>query len=176
MALGYALLLSGCADALNATNVTTKLNIAMVGNASVPDGAIGTQDPIFQLYKLVSVVLTKSDGTTVAGYEGDPLDLRIISRPQIITTYDMAKDSGVVYSSVAMTFDPTVTAAGRYQDDLSITLENPVLTYSEPFTVAKAQDRRLDIYVNWQNTVTESEVEQTNSVQAPTFSLTLTPN
>jgi hypothetical protein len=169
-------LLSGCADLLSATTVSTKLNIAMTGNAAVPEGATGTQDPIFQLFKLKSVVLTKSDGTTVAPYEGDPVDLRIISRPQIISTYDMGSDSGVVYDSIAVTFDSAVTGAGRYQDDLSITLEDPTLTYSQPFTVAKAQDRRLDIYVNWQNTVTESEDEQTNSIQAPSFTLTLTPN
>ncbi|MBM4253179.1 MAG: hypothetical protein FJ146_14515 [Deltaproteobacteria bacterium] len=170
------IILSGCADVLSATTVTTKLNIAMTGNAAVPEGAVGTQDPIFQLYTLKSVVLTKSDGTTVTGYDGEPIDLRIISRPQIITTYDMATDAGVVYSSIAVTFDSAVTGAGRYQDDLAITLDNPVLTYDQPFTVAKAQDRRLDIWVNWQNTVSESEVDQTNSIQAPSFTLTLTPN
>lgn len=176
IALTGFLALSGCADALSATTVSTKLNIAMTGNAAVPEGATGTQDPIFQLYTLKSVVLTKSDGTTVAGYDGDAIDLRIISRPQIITTYDMANDSGVVYSSIAVTFDAAVIGAGRYQDDLAITLDNPVLTYDQPFTVAKAQDRRLDILVNWQNTVSESEADQTNSIQAPTFTLTLTPN
>ena len=171
-----ALLSTGCSDLLTASSVTTNLNVAMNGTSTVPDGAIGNNDPTYQLYTLKSITLTKSDGTSVAAYDGDPVELRIINRPQIISTYDMSKDAGTVFSAITITFDTTVTGAGRYQDNLSIGLTNPVLTYNQSFTVAKAQDRRLDILVNWQNTVTESDADETDSLQAPTFQLKLTPN
>ena len=143
---------------------------------TIPDGATGNNDPIYQQYSLENVTLTKADGTSVVAYAGYAKDLRIINRPQIITTYDMSHDVGTTFNSIAVTFSNVITGAGRYRSDLSTALENPTLTYAVPFTVAKAQDRRLDIYVNWQNTVTESDTDRSDSLQAPSFELKLTPN
>ena len=167
---------SGCSALTSASSIVTKLNIGMNGMPTIPDGATGNNDPIYQQYSLENVTLTKADGTSVLAYTGDAKDLRIISRPQIITTYDMSNDVGTTFNSISVTFSSSVTGAGRYRSDLSIALENPTLTYSVPFTVTKAQDRRLDIYVNWQNTVTESDSDKSDSLQAPGFELKLTPN
>ena len=168
--------IAGCSALTSASSIVTKLNIGMNGMPTIPDGATGNNDPIYQQYSLETVSLTKADGTSVVAYSGDAKDLRIINRPQIITTYDMSTDVGTTFNSIAVTFSSTVTGAGRYRSDLLIALENPTLTYSVPFTVAKAQDRRLDIYVNWQNTVTESDADKSDSIQAPGFELKLTPN
>ena len=177
--LGFGLVVvssAGCSALTSASSIVTKLNIGMNGMPTIPDGATGNNDPVYQQYSLETVTLTKADGTAVVAYSGEAKDLRIINRPQIITTYDMSNDVGSTINSIAVTFSSTVIGAGRYRSDLAIALENPTLTYSVPFTVTKAQDRRLDIYVNWQNTMTESDSDKSDSLQAPGFELKLTPN
>ena len=171
-----AFLTAQCAAIDSLSSNKTIFNVAMTGMDKIPDSATGNRDPAFESFTLNSVTLTREDGSTVDGFANDPKTLRIINRPQIISSADLGSDIGTTFTKVTVQFDPNVQGGGRYQSDLKITLPTGELSYSTPFKISKAQSRRLDIWVNWQNTLDENNSDKTDSLQVPSFELSLTPN
>lgn len=115
--------------------------------------------------------MTKSDGTEIPLYDGTGLSLKIIDRGQLILSDSDTSDyDGDSFSSVKVTFDPTVLVTSRNAKETAIVLSSGDLQLDEGFTVAKNKERVLTIKVAWGETIDIAD-DGTETVAPPTFSL-----
>ena len=165
----------GCAQSTK-LDLTEKLTVAMQGVFEAPVDATGNADPKFEKFTLSAVTAVDSDGTSVNLYEDDPKEFRIISRPQIIFEADISDYVDKSFNTVALTFDPTTTVGGKIESDLAVALTDASPMLTDTFTVEKAKGLRLDVKVQWKNTVTRDEDADpaSETASSPTFTLEMT--
>ncbi len=167
--------LSSLAMVLTSCGVTTtsksSLKVRMHGIYSPPTGAVGDSTPRSQTYLFKGITITKSDGTAVPLYTGDPQSLKIIDRGQIVyENNDMSTYDGAAFSSVLVQFDPTVVVTSKGGKDSLISLSSGDLQLDEAFEVVKEKERVLTIKIAWGDTITVND-DGTETVTAPTFTM-----
>jgi hypothetical protein len=166
--------LAGCGISKSTLGLTQGITIAMTGTFEAPPDAAGNSDPRFEKITLNKVTLNKSDGTTVDASPTDPAEFKILSRPQIIAEKDLTDAVGTTFTSIDFEFAGTVLVTGRYSTDMEVALPNPTPSYSGSFTVEQQKSVRLDISLQWRDTVTRDDSAKQDSATAPAFSLDLT--
>lgn len=173
LSLGLGLSLTAC----GATKIDLKesLTIAMFGAFEAPADATGNAEPRSQTYTLQDVALVAADGTVVDLYDEDAKEVRIINRAQIIHAADLSDYKENSYASIRVQFAAGVVGAGNLEDELTLTLADPVIVYAQTFTVEKAIAQRLEIQVNWKNTITRDDDADpvTEVMAAPAFATQL---
>jgi len=173
-ALAIILPLLGCSTE-SVLNDKSILKIRMFGSLEAPTGAEGTASPVSQTYVLSGVTLTKSDGSgDVELFEGDPLTLRVVTRPQLIYTYEDLGDyvtDKVTFSKITVKFDPQVLVATKETDEISLDLESGDLSLTEDFTPEDSTEHTLNLKVAWGKTVTTQE-DGSETVASPAITLT----
>lgn len=173
--LGLAQVTSACGQATD-LDLTELLSVAMQGTFEAPPAAAGNAEPKALTFNIVGVTMTRDDGTVddLFAAETEPKEVRIINRPQIVFEPEVADYVDVTYTKMTLTFDPTATAKGKYEDEMAVTLAQPVAEFEDTFTVEKAKSMRLDVSIQWKNTVTRDDDEETETMTSPTFLLDLT--
>jgi hypothetical protein len=173
-AAGACLPLGGCGQ--TEIDLEEKLVVAMYGVFVAPADAAGNAEPKYQSYTLTGVGFTAADGTVVDLFEdAEPVQLRIIDRSQIIFETVIHDHVDTAFASASVTFEPTVGVGGA-GDELTTTLPSPTLTLTEAFTVEKAKSRRLELKVQWKNTITrDADDPSLETVTPPTFAVAWRP-
>jgi hypothetical protein len=167
-----ALGLGGCSTELD---IKESLTVAMLGVFDAPADATGNADPRAQTYTLEDVGLVAADGTVTDIYDADPLEVRIVNRPQIIHEAELGDYKDLTYAGIRVQFSAAVVGIGKIEDELPITLADPVIVYAQAFTVEKGIAQRLEVRVQWKNTITRDEAADppTETMVAPTFATEL---
>jgi hypothetical protein len=172
----WGLLLSGCGDVAS-VDAKHYLRVVMMGAFEAPEGASGNGEPKYQNYMLRDVSGTLEEtGEVIDLYDDDPLEVRIVSRSQIIYEADISDYEGKIFSQFDVALADTVTGIGASGDELEVTLPSDVLSYAKSYTVPKAKSARLTIKVQWKGTiVTDEDADPAvETMTAPTFDLDLT--
>jgi hypothetical protein len=161
----------GCGSAK--LTVDQKFVVAMVGVFEAPADATGNAEPKYQTYSLEDVSFTMSDGSALPLYTDAAQSFRIVNRSQILFETDISKEVGQTVAAINVQFAATIEGGGKTGATLTATLPSPVLTLNEAFVLEKAQSTRLNIDVQWKNTVTldSSADPVTEVMSAPTFLL-----
>ena len=133
------------------------LAVEMYGVPQTPAGASGTEDPRYEIYTLSGVEFSDSDGNLTTLYSGaDAAEVRIVNRPQIIYSKDIADLNGNTYASAKLTFNATVSAASKTNtDELSFSLTNPSPQHSATFKVEEGKGLVIITKVKWKNTASD---------------------
>ena len=177
----FLFLLAPCIGFLStscSTSLTTdtKLRIRILGSLTQPTGATGTQSPMAQVYLFNNISLHPADGTdAIDMYTGDPLELRIVSRPQEVwSTTDLSAHEGVAFSAATVKFDPTVVVVDQGGDNHDITLDTGDLAMSQPFTLTAGEETVITVRASWGRTITPvTDTNLETTVSAPSFTLFL---
>lgn len=153
------------------TTSSSSFKVRMHGIYSPPIGAEGDGTPRSQVYLLKGVTLTKSDGTAVPLFTGDPTALKIIDRGQLIfSDTDTSDYDGTSFTSALVEFDPTVVVTSKNGVDSTITLSSGDLQLDEAFAIEKNKERVLTIKIAWGDTITVGD-DGSETITPPTFSL-----
>lgn len=144
--------LLSCND--STTSFSEKLEIAMYASSSAPADARGTIDPKSLTFSLTGVSITLSDQTTLNLFQDkEPEDFRILPRSQLILEADLSKYTGKECSEIAITFKKEIVGIGKYSKDLTATLGASTSSYATPIKIETAKTVRLEIQVQWKNTI-----------------------
>ena len=151
------------------------LTVAMLGVFEAPTDATGNADPRSQTYTLQDVSLVGLDGSLVDLFPDEPKEIRIVNRSQIIHEADLSDYAEAVYAGIRVEFAAAVVGAGKIEPEMAVTLADPIVLYAQQFTVEKAIAQRLEIHVQWKNTVTRDEAADpvTEVMAVPTFATQL---
>jgi prophage tail gpP-like protein len=171
--LAAAALLASLTACGTSLTLKTGLQLVMTGVLDQAVGATGNADPKYEGFVLKSAAFTAPGGTTVSMYDGPDLSLRIIDRPQIIADKDLTSYANESITDVVVVFGSTVTAGGKYSDDLAATLTNPTQTYSQAISVTQDSMQQLTINVQWENSITRDDSAKSETLQEPSFELDL---
>jgi hypothetical protein len=171
---GLAALLGAC-SAETELDFSEKLTIAMLGTYEEPAGAQGNADPKFVNVTFTDASLTKSNGTIVDLFEGEPTAFRIINRSQILHEVDMSSYVDETLSAITVTFEATVTAGGKIEAAMESTLLAATVSSDSALTIEAAIQKRLEIHLQWKNTVALDETVDppTETLGMPGLSATL---
>ena len=144
------------------------INIEMYGVYTSPADATGNGTPQSLVMNLTGVTLLNSDGVqeTVL-YSGDPIELTIVDRAQLIYQKDMADFEDSTYLQVTATFDVSYQANVKDVGAVSDTLTSGTITYSGAYTVETGKSETFSIKAFWQNILTDSAI-----TSDPTFEMT----
>lgn len=147
----FALLpLLGCGAVLDSGSV---MRVEMYGTLSIPDSASGDSNPSFQSYVLKQIALTTAGGaTTLVDTEES---FKIIDRAQLLFEKDMSNFEGNDYTGISVSFDPEVVGGNAKQPELTFTLNNPQLTYTQAFSIEAAKTITFTIQAHWGNTLAD---------------------
>lgn len=164
--------LTGCGTGL--TN-ETKFTVRMLGSLSQPAGATGTASPVAGIFLFNQVSLQPAEGgDPVELYTEEPLDLRIINRPQEIwSTVDLTELVDIEFSSATVELDDTVIIVDQDENEHNINLDSGSLTIDELFTITDGKETTITIRAVWGKTITPAVDETDAVVSAPTFSVSL---
>ncbi len=165
-----------CACSDDALELTERLTVAMQGTFVAPVDADGNAEPRFQNYVLTDVVLIEAGGVETSVYKAtEATALKIVNRSQIIYEADLAELVDKTFTSARVSFQPGITGGGKIEDAMAVTLVDPELEIPSPFTVEATTTYRLNIEVQWKNTVTRDEDSdpKTETMTAPSFALDL---
>ncbi len=175
-AILFASWTTGCGTTLT---TDTKLRIRIMGSLTQPTGATGSESPQAQVFLFNNVTLHPDDGSAgVDLYTGDPLELRVVSRPQEVwSTTELTDHVGKGFSSVTVKFDPLVVVVDQSGDSHDLTLDSGDLVMSEPFEIIDGKETVVTIRSSWGKTITPAteEVAET-TVSSPSFTLFLGEN
>ena len=169
-------LTASCSSSLSSD---TKIRVRILGSLAQPTGATGTKSPMAQIYLFYNLSLQPSDGSAAVDlYDADPLELRVISRPQEVwSTTDLTDYEGVEFNSATISFDPAVLVVDQDSEEHTITLDSGELAMSEAFTVTAGHETVITIKASWGKTVTPiDDTTPETTVSAPAFSLFLGEN
>ena len=164
---------TGCGQSTK-LELTEKLTVAMQGTFEAPVDAVGNAEPKFVKFTLTGVSMTGLDGTVTDIYKSDPLAVRIISRPQIIHEVEVKDYVGETFTQLTVTFDSAIEAGGKYEESMPLTLTTPNADYLGSIAVEKAKAMRLDISVQWKDTVTRDDDAKTETMTSPALLMDLT--
>lgn len=170
---GAGFVTSGCGASLSSD---TKFKVRILGSLSQPTGASGSTSPQAQVFLFNNVALQPEDGSApVELYTGDPLELRVIARPQEVwSTTDLADHIDKSFTSATVKFDPTVIVVDQEGEEHTLTLDSGDLVMSEPFTITEGDETIVTIRASWGKTITPpTESVTTTTVSAPSFTLFL---
>ena len=163
-----------CACADTSLDLKEKLDVAMQGTFEAPVDADGNAEPRFQTYVLTNIVLVDSDGVETSLFtDTEPLELKIVNRSQIIYEADLHDLVNKSYASARVSFQSTVLGGGKYGDAMSVELIDPDLDIPDALTVETATNYRMNVQVQWKNTVTRDDDAGTETMTAPSFALDL---
>jgi hypothetical protein len=166
------LLLSACGS--TALDLSEKLTVVMYGVYEAPVDATGNVEPRQQHYTLTDVSLINTDGSATSIFvESEPKDLVIINRAQIIEEAPLADYAETSFAGFRVSFASAISGSGKYEAEMPATLSSATADLLEPVTVTKAKVYRLNVKVQWKNTVTRDEDAKTEEMSAPTFALGL---
>ncbi len=168
-----ALALLGTACGSSSLSTAPKLTIGMLGVFTAPTAVTGNNIPKSETFSMLAASATTAAGKSLAIYEGKALSFAVVNRPQIILEYDLSKVSGETISSVSVLFDSSLTATGKYNSAMTTTLTNATVTYAAPLVVTTTKAFRLDVNVDWENTVNRDDAAKTESLESPTLQLVL---
>lgn len=157
-------------------DLTEKLSVAMQGTFEAPPSAAGNAEPKAVTFQITGLTMTRADGTIddIFQDETEPKEVRIINRPQIVYEPKVHDFVDVAYTKLTLSLAATAEAKGKYEDAMSVTLAQPTADFVDTFTVAKAKSMRLDVSVQWKNTVTRDDDAKSEVMSSPTFLLDLT--
>jgi hypothetical protein len=173
LAAAAALAATACGSSASLTQ-DVELNVAMTGVLEAPADAVGDTDPKSLTFQLTDASITSDEGEATDLYTADePTSVRIISRSQIILTAPLKALVGKTFSKISLTFDPTVTGQGKKNDALSTTLAAPTIEYTAPIKVETGKSMRLDVEVQWKNTIAKDADTGEEALSAPAFTLAL---
>jgi hypothetical protein len=145
----------------------------MLGVFTAPPGVVGNNLPKSAGFTLIAAAINTSDGQTFAAYDGAATPITVINRPQIIVEYDLTKVLNLTISSISVQFDSAITATGKYDAAMTATLANAAATYAVPLYVTTGKAVRLNVGVQWKNTVTRDDGEKTETLEAPVLDVAL---
>jgi hypothetical protein len=162
---GLALL--GCStQSLTATSELLKVSMVGVFERT-PDG-VGNAEPKRILFTLKGMDFLKDDGTTVDIWEGaDETTHRVISRPQIVFEKKISDYVGTTFMGLRLTFDETITGAGKYESELAASLPDPRPKFIQSLKVEKGQGMAITVNIQWKDTITRD-----SSATPPTETMT----
>jgi hypothetical protein len=171
---GLAAFLGACSGETE-LDFSEKLTIAMLGTYEEPAGAAGNADPKFVNVTFIDASLTRSNGAIVDLFEGEPTAFRIINRSQILHEVDMSSYVDETLSAISVSFEASVTAGGKLGSALESTLLATTVSSASTLTVESAIQKRLEIHLQWKNTITldESLDPPTETLGMPGLSATL---
>ena len=150
---------------------TSSFKVRMLGTYIQPVGATGTSAPRSYTLTLNGVTLTDSDATSVEMYTGDPKELSIIDRGQIVYSKpDMTVYNTKIMTTATVKFDTDVLVTSKAGVESRIVLGDGNQILVENFTVTKSKEQVLTIKVAWGDTITIAD-DGTEAVSPPTFSL-----
>jgi hypothetical protein len=174
--LGAGLLALSACGQTTTLDLTEILSVAMQGTFEAPPAAAGNAEPKAVTFSIEGLTLTRDDGTVDDLFEGEtePKEVRIINRPQIVYEPEVHDFVDVAYTKLTLTLSATATAKGKYEDEMPVTLAQPVAEFVDTFTVEKAKGMRLDVSVQWKNTVARDDDAETETMSSPTFVLDMT--
>lgn len=147
----------------------------MLGSLAQPAGVTGTESPMAAIFLLNQVSMQPSEGgDPVELYSDDPIELRIVNRPQEIwSTLDLTELVDTGFSSATIQFDETVVIIDQNGDQHSITLDSGDLTAEDGFTIEDGKETVVTIRAEWGKTITPAEDGADAIVSAPSFSVVL---
>jgi len=167
---------TGCGSTLS---TETKLRIRIVGSLTKPTGATGTESPQAQVFLFDNISLKPDDGSaSIDLYTGDPMEMRVVSRPQEVwSTTDLSDHVGKGFSSATIKFDPVVVVIDQGGSSHDLTLDSGDLVMSDPFEIIEGKETVITIRSSWGKTITPaSDDVPGTTVSAPSFTLFLGEN
>lgn len=161
-------ILGACSTDSLTSSTEQKLKIEMLAVYESPSDAEGTFAPIAQTFTLTGVVLSQADtDEALSLFTGDPLEVRVIERSQLIFQRDISSYEGTEFEALTVKLDATVVGEGKLFVDHKMTLDEPDLMWEKPVVVKKGQGIDVVIRVLWNNTVTRDEDAGTESMSVP---------
>ena len=146
---------------------TQMLTIEMLAADIAPEGASGTEDPIYLTLTPVSVVATnQSTDAAIAlslGYEFE--ELTIIDRSQIIFETELTDYEGVSLVNLTVNLEAAYKAAGKTVAEKEASLTTTEIVYAGPETVETGKDLSFQITLSWGDILSEDSLGQ------PAFSI-----
>ena len=146
------------------TSVDTSQNfiVQMFGTSQTPDGAAGDKSPISQNYTLTGINLTGEDGSSVTTlFSGETTtERKIVNRPQIIFSKDIETLKNTTFSSLTLSFSPTITGTSANSQDHTFTMQSPDVTLTQALTVEEGEDVLVYLKVQWKNTVLDTAMSE----------------
>jgi hypothetical protein len=132
-----------------------------------PDG-VGNAEPKRVVFTLEGVDFIKDDGTTLDLWEGaESTTHRVISRPQIVFEKTISDYAGTTFTGLRLTFDGSITGAGKYESELAATLPDTTPEFIQTLKVEKGQEMAVTVNIQWKNTITRD-----SSASPPTETMT----
>ena len=154
------------------TSSTETLTLLMVGVFEKSPDAAGNAEPKKMTFSLTGAELLLADGTAVDLWEGgDPAYHTVISRPQIVYEKSLADYVGKSFTTLRLTFDPTVTGSGKYEEEIAVTLPNPTPDFISTLTIEKGKSIEITANVQWKDLITRdtSTSPPTETMTPPSF-------
>lgn len=124
-----------------------------------------------------AITLTGTDGSVLDIFQKTtPLEVRILERSQIIHEAKMADYAKKTFASISVRFSSAIEGVGKTGSVLKATLPTPTASLSQTITIEAAKTQRLNIRVQWKNTIRRDETldPPVEIMNPPTFSLELT--
>ncbi|SMF76232.1 hypothetical protein [Pseudobacteriovorax antillogorgiicola] len=145
------------------------INIEMYGVYTSPTDAAGDTTPQSLEVELTSVALLNASGNeqTVL-YSGDPVELTVVDRSQLIYQKDLADYQDSTFIQTIVTFNTSYIANVKDLDPVTDELSTGTVVSEDSFVVETGKSVTFSLKVSWQNTVLGTEV-----VTDPTFELVL---
>jgi hypothetical protein len=156
------------------TEETSSFTLRMVGTYSVPPGATGDDAPQSQTFSFTSLLIHKSDGTSVELFNDTAQKFKIIDRPQMIyKNTDMSAYDGTVFTRATVIFSPDVNVVTKAGNQFTLTLDPTSFDLGELFTITQGKAQVLTLKANWGQTVTEND-DGSESISIPGFTMIYT--
>lgn len=166
------LALSACGAAAS-LDLDETLSIGMIGVFEAPASAVGNSEPRSMKFTLTDITVVDADGNITELYEDDPQAFTVISRPQVIFETSMKDFVGKTLASVTATFDASVTVAGQTSNAHELTLRQTIVRFTDGLMISKAKSKRLDINVQWKDTIAFDADSNSETVTSPSLTFVL---
>lgn len=158
-------------------SIDEKLVIGIMGSFSTPEGATGDAEPRNMTLTLEDITATAATAGEFDLYTDEAMTVVVASRSQILMEADIADYVDDTITEVRVTFSATATAKGKYEEELAVTLLDPVAVHTESFVVKPAQTRRINVLVDWRDIVTrndsDTDIPPTETISSPALNTDL---
>jgi hypothetical protein len=163
--------LGGCSTS-SLTSSTEMLTLLIVGVFEKSPDAAGNAEPKKITFSLTGAELVLDDGTSVDLWEGgEPASQTVISRPQIVYEKNLADYVGKSFTTLRLTFDPTVIGSGKYAEEIAVTLPDPSPDFINTLPIQKGKSIEVTANVQWKDLINRdpSTSPPTETMTPPSF-------
>jgi hypothetical protein len=150
------------------------IEVLMYALPKASEASEGTFTPRYYDITVNTITLFLADNA-----EGIVIDVtedekfRIIAREQIVLSSSIADYEDAQLVGVGIELEPEFTAAGKYRSNHILTFQESNIRHTQDVLIEKNRSLKLDIQLNWLNTVTLDEEIKDESLISPDINISL---